>query len=102
VICVDPIFTAEPKGAQARRCGRQWCHLFIDNPAELEQLHQLAARIGLKRAWFQDHGSMPHYDLVPSKRAAAVRAGAVEVDRRHVVVAIKAWRAAGRREEAWP
>ena len=58
------------------------CHLFADGP--LEELHQFAQGIGLKRAWFQD-GSIPHYDLVASMRAKAVASGAVEVDRDHAV-----------------
>jgi hypothetical protein len=41
----------------------------------------MAARIGLKRSWFQSSHLLHHchYDLTPGKRAAAVRAGAVEV-----------------------
>lgn len=45
----------------------------------LAELHEMAARIGLKRAWFQP-GRWPHYDLTASKRRLAVVAGAVEMD----------------------
>lgn len=61
-----------------------WCHLTADTEAEL---HTFAARLGLKRAWFQkksDRDYRWHYDIVPSKRAQAVRLGAREVDRRFV------------------
>jgi len=64
------------------------CHMFTDTP-ELDELHVLAARIGMKRTWFQPHRLAPHYDLTPSRRAAAVAAGAVEVDRRR---AVEIWR----------
>lgn len=52
------------------------CHMLADTP---EELHALAAVIGLKREWAQD-GSLLHYDLVPGKRAAAVAAGAIELN----------------------
>jgi hypothetical protein len=65
------------------------CHLFTDS-VELDELHVLAARIGLKRRWFQAHRIAPHYDLTPTKRAAAIAAGAIEVDRRR---ASEIWKA---------
>lgn len=58
--------------------GRQSCHLTADT---VEELHVFAARLGLKRAWFQPMSS-PHYDLTPNKRALAVKLGAVEVSAR--------------------
>lgn len=79
-IFVDKLFTAMPRTAQARAHGTRWCHMTTDG--DLEELHRFAARIGLKRAWFQDHASLPHYDLTPAKRALAVRLGAVEVKAR--------------------
>lgn len=65
--------------------GKPSCHLTIDcpdvtAPGALEPLHLLAERIGLRRAWFQNHPTLPHYDLTPQKRALAVAAGAVEVE----------------------
>jgi predicted kinase len=50
-----------------------WCHMATDG--ELEELHAFAARLGLRRAWFQ----RDHYDLPPHGRAAAVALGAEEV-----------------------
>lgn len=67
-VYVDPVFTWPGKG--------DWCHMTADTP---EELHHMADRIGLKRAWFQDRPTGPHYDLRPSKRILAVEAGAVEV-----------------------
>lgn len=57
------------------------CHMFADN---VDELHQLAHKIGLKREWFQDD-HVQHYDLTPNKRKAAVEQGAKEVDLRFLV-----------------
>jgi hypothetical protein len=66
--------------------GKQSCHMTCDG--NLEELHRFAEFIGLRRSWFQ-RGSVPHYDLTPNKRAAAVRAGARETT---TIEAIKEWR----------
>ena len=75
---VDPLF-------DTRGWSDQWpfpeaCHLMADSD---EELHALAARLGLKRAWHQPRPphSVSHYDLTRRKRRAAVMAGAIEVDR---------------------
>ncbi len=49
------------------------CHLTADT---LDELHEIAGRIGLKRAWFQD-GGVPHYDLTISRRKLAIKEGAI-------------------------
>jgi hypothetical protein len=74
---------AERVGA---RNGHQWCHLFSDemDPA-FPELVAFGLRLGMKRSWFQGD----HFDLVPSRRAAAVRAGAREVTRS---AAVAIWR----------
>jgi hypothetical protein len=51
------------------------CHMTADT---LEELHVMADRIGLARAWFQDHPKCQHYDLTPGRRRRAVELGAVE------------------------
>lgn len=48
--------------------------------SDLDELHAMAQRIGLKRSWFQGDTTFAHYDLTATKRAAAVAAGAVEID----------------------
>jgi len=53
--------------------GKKWCHLTADSLAEL---HLFAARLRLKRSWFQDHRFMPHYDLTENKRSQAIELGA--------------------------
>lgn len=62
----------------ARRYGQRWSHLTADSD---EELHAFAARLGLKRGWFQTapRQAFRHYDVVPSKRALAVKFGAIEV-----------------------
>jgi len=66
------------KTAQARRhfgSGKQSCHMWTDSD-DLEELHKLARKIGLRREWFQDRKGFPHYDLVPRKRELALANGA--------------------------
>ena len=60
----------------------EWCHMVSDE--SVEELHEFAARIGLKRKAFQGV-SRPHYDLRPSKRRLAVSMGAQEVGMRDLV-----------------
>lgn len=84
MILVDPI-TTYPASMTRGLPGRQWCHMVSDTSEE--ELHAFAARIGLKRSWFQGRpkSSAAHYDLTPSRRARAVAAGAVEVSARELV-----------------
>lgn len=62
----------------APRCFRKdgACHLWADT---LEELHAFAQRLGLKRAWFQNHRALPHYDLTGPRRRRAVALGAEQV-----------------------
>lgn len=62
---------------------KTWCHMATDG--DLSELHELAQRIGLKRSWFQNHATHPHYDLTPNKRALAIRLGAVPVSSQELV-----------------
>jgi hypothetical protein len=56
----------------------RWSHLSADTPGEL---HAFAARLDLRRSWFQDNGDGRwHYDLVDTKRRRAIELGAVPVD----------------------
>lgn len=58
--------------------GRQWCHLVADT---LDELHGFAHRLGLKRTWFQDKASYPHYDVTISVRSRAFALGALPADK---------------------
>jgi hypothetical protein len=73
MILVDPIM---------RHSSGEWCHMVSDE--SVEELHQFAAKIGLKRKAFQSV-SRPHYDLRPSKRRLAVSLGAEEVGKRDLL-----------------
>lgn len=60
----------------------RWSHLITDS-ADLEELHAFAARLGLRRSYFQGKDpKRPHYDVTASKRAQAVRLGAKEISYR--------------------
>ncbi len=50
-------------------------HMMADTAIEL---FDMADAVGLKREWFQDT-RLPHYDLSQTKRALAVKMGAIEV-----------------------
>lgn len=72
------------------------CHMIADT---LPELHEMAKRVGMKRSWFQPK-SFPHYDLVASRRAAALAAGAVEVNRHEFVMKMRALRESERKAES--
>ncbi|MFZ5692478.1 MAG: DUF4031 domain-containing protein [Pseudomonadota bacterium] len=64
------------------------CHMWADTDAELLAM---ADRIGVQRKWIQGHptlsfgrhrkASWVHFDIAQSKRALAVKNGAIETDR---------------------
>lgn len=59
--------------------GRRWAHLMADS---LDELHTFAARIGLKRSWFQAKPSgAAHYDVTDTVRLKAIQRGAVALIR---------------------
>ena len=68
VILVDSI-RSYPSG--------RWCHMVTDS--SLEELHDFARRLGLRRETFQEHGRLPHYDLRPETRERALAMGAEAV-----------------------
>lgn len=82
-VYVDKLFVMASRDSQAYRVGQRhghrWCHMWADSE---EELHAMAAKIGMRRAWFQDKPGFPHYDLVPTRRAHALRLGAIEKDLR--------------------
>lgn len=65
---------------------RQWCHLIADTE---DELHKMAKKLKLDRAWFQGK-SFPHYDLTPSKRRQAVQFyGAIELEDKAFVTKLR-------------
>jgi len=77
-VYVDDLFDYPGKG--------WWCHMVSNN---LDELHTMADRIGLRREWFQNHPRHPHYDLRPYSRSLAVLHGAVEVSSEEIVQILK-------------
>ena len=61
------------------------CHMVADSD---EELHAMAARIGVARKWWQSPAttSGSHYDIALSKRELAVAAGAIEITLRQAAV----------------
>lgn len=57
--------------------GMKMCHMSADSTAELLAMADV---IGVKRRWIQYPGTpKEHFDICLSKRALAVRAGAIEL-----------------------
>lgn len=80
MICVDDLVVC------LRNAKWKWpqsCHLFSDT-YDTDELHAFAAKIGLKRMWFQNNPRLPHYDLTPRKRAEAICHGAKQVTSREL------------------
>lgn len=60
------------------------CHMGADTT---EELLQMADTIGVARKWIQDPGTWrEHFDIALSKRALAVKAGAIEITVREFVL----------------
>jgi hypothetical protein len=59
--------------------------------ADQEVLHAFAARIGLRREWYQDRPVLYHYDLLTARRRlVALEEGAVYVSPRILVRMMRA------------
>ena len=71
--------------ASLRVAGRNYvmCHMLADSD---EELHEMATRIGVSRHYWQQPPkvSSSHYDITQSKRALAIKAGAIEVTMQEV------------------
>jgi hypothetical protein len=74
-VYVDNMFMPAKVG---RSRPAKWCHLTADSH---EELVEFAEKIGLRPEWIQYEGTWKeHFDVTMTKRAEAVRQGAVEVD----------------------
>ena len=63
------------------------CHMMS---CDLDALHEMACKIGVARRHFQNKpGRTPHYDICKSKRELALKHGALEADRNHIVLIIE-------------
>ena len=82
-VYVDELFnTRSLKSAKWQY--NQSCHMRADTE---EELHAMAAKIGLRQEWCQypDNPVKRHYDLTATKRALAVKNGAISVTWREMV-----------------
>ena len=71
---------------ERNRLGRMiMCHMVADT---VEELHEMATQLGLKREWFQAT-KVPHYDVCLSHRKRAVELGAKEISRRQLVQIVR-------------
>lgn len=91
MVCVDDLRTVTSyRGrfrAQSRyvgkRNGHRWCHLFAA-VEDRDELHDFAEALGMRREWFHKD----HYDITPRKREEAVKAGAVQIHDRALLLKI--------------
>ncbi|PPV06878.1 hypothetical protein XBLMG947_2167 [Xanthomonas bromi] len=58
--------------------GQRWAHLLGDT---LDELHAMAARLGIARRAFQNKLSGAHYDVPAPLRLEAIALGAIAVSR---------------------
>lgn len=81
--------------------GQRWAHLMADT---LEELHAMAAQLGIPRRAFQNKTSGAHYDVPAQLRDEAIRLGTVAISRHHdrelVHAVIRTAKAQGRGEHA--
>lgn len=68
--------------ARVKWRGRLWCHLLADS---IEELHEFAKKLGLRRNWFQHAASYPHYDVTLEIRQIALSMGAIEGSRTEII-----------------
>ncbi len=60
--------------------GQRWAHLMADT---LDELHAMAARLGIPRRAFQHRTSGSHYDVTAALRTQAIALGAIAISRHH-------------------
>lgn len=63
------------------------CHMMADTS---EELLAMADQIGVARKWIQNPGTVrEHFDIALSKKALAIKAGAIEVKKRDLGMLIR-------------
>ena len=65
---------------------RKSCHLVADS---IKELAAFSVLMGLKKEWFQNNPTLPHFDLTEGMRRKAVSLGAIEIDRQQMVEIIR-------------
>ena len=61
-------------------------HMIADS---LEELHEMADKLKLKRSWFQDKPNRPHYDICKSYKQKALNLGAIEISDKEIIKLLK-------------
>lgn len=72
--------------AKVKWMGKEWCHLVADS---IDELHFFADRLGLRRSWFQERASYPHYDVTLDVRQRALVLGAEPGTRLQIITCAK-------------
>lgn len=67
--------------------GQRWAHLMADT---LDELHAMAARLGIPRRAFQNKTSGAHYDVTTELRERAIALGATPISRHRERERVKA------------
>ena len=57
-------------------------HMVADS---LDELHEMADKIGVNRRHFQDKPNKPHYDICKANKKKVIELGALEVDDRLII-----------------
>lgn len=83
MIYIDPLMN---RGWKLRGHPQRNCHMFTDG--DIEELHQMAELIGMKRSWFQNK-RVPHYDLTEARAEKAMKLGVILLTRKE---AVEKWR----------
>lgn len=63
------------------------CHMLADTEEELEAM---ALKIGVQLKWWQYKGTYKsHFDICQTKKALALKSGAIEIDKHRLVQILK-------------
>lgn len=79
-VYIDQAEWKKPNGRVA------YSHMTADS---LEELHEFAEKVGIKRCWFHRGSRYPHYDVSEKNREKAINAGAVEITAKQLVLVAK-------------
>ena len=63
--------------------GKEWCHLMADT---LEELHAFAKTVGIDSRLFHRSASYPHYDITLEMRILVIAYGAIDADRKTIIM----------------
>lgn len=70
--------------------GNLYCHMLADS---LDELHEFAEVLGIKKCWFHGSASYPHYDVKIEFRPQAINLGAILSSRKQIIECGKRLRA---------